>query len=52
MPRSSARGRVTVYIDGVKVATVDTYYKTDAGAPGRLGEDLEDERDRTGSSCG
>ncbi len=28
MPRSSARGRVTIYIDGVKAATVDTYYKS------------------------
>ena len=28
MPRSTVRGRVTIYIDGVKVATVDTYAKT------------------------
>ncbi len=28
MPRSSIRGKVTVYVDGVKVATVDTYSKT------------------------
>ncbi|HYH91951.1 MAG TPA: hypothetical protein VD763_02240, partial [Candidatus Saccharimonadales bacterium] len=28
MPRSSVRGRVTIYIDGVNVAVVDTYSRT------------------------
>jgi subtilisin family serine protease len=28
MPRSTARGRITLTIDGVQVATVDTYYKS------------------------
>jgi hypothetical protein len=34
MPRSSQRGRVTVYIDGVNVATVDT--KTSTVQPRRV----------------